>query len=193
MFAESFGAYQLELAKALAAIGPAEFEAVARALEEAIAQKKQVFVLGNGGSAAAATHWVCDFNKGTMIPGFPRARFVSLSDNLSTFTALANDLSYSDVFIEQLKNFLEPGDVVLGLSVSGNSENIVKALSYARQSGASAIAIVGDYGGRMLSIAQLSICIHSRNFGIVEDIHIILSHSISQHIRKNRECRNKMP
>lgn len=188
MFAESFGVYQRELAKVLAAIRPADLEAMAGLLEDALAQKKQVFVLGNGGSAAAATHWVCDFNKGTAVNGFPRARFICLSDNLSTFTALANDISYGDVFTEQLKNFLEAGDVVLGLSVSGNSENIVRALTYARQSGASTIAIVGDYGGRMLSVAQTAVCIRSRNYGIVEDIHIILGHSISQYIRDNRKC-----
>lgn len=188
MYAESFRAYQQELAKVLAATDTAEFEAAAGMLENAIAQGKQVFVLGNGGSAAAATHWVCDFNKGTAVPGFPRARFISLSDNLSTFTAIANDLSYNDVFTEQLKNFLEAGDVVLGLSVSGNSENIVRALTYARQSGASTIAIVGDYGGKMLSVAQTAVCIRSRNYGIVEDIHIILGHSISQYIRDNRKC-----
>ncbi len=188
MFAESFDAYRRELAKVLSGIDPADLEALTGLLEEAMARKKRVFVLGNGGSAAAATHWVCDFNKGTATPGFPLARFVSLSDNLSTFTAIANDLSYDDVFTEQLKSFLEAGDVVLGLSVSGNSENIVRALTYARQSGASTVAIVGDYGGRMLSAAQTVLRIKSRNYGIVEDIHIILGHAISQYIGDNRKC-----
>ena len=186
MFAESFDAYQQKLAEALDAIRPTDLEALAGLLEDAIAQKRQVFVLGNGGSAATATHWVCDFNKGTAVPGFPRARFICLSDNLSTFTALANDLSYGDVFTEQLKNFLEPGDVVLGLSVSGNSKNVTKALAYAGESGAVTMAIVGDFDGKMLSVAQTSLCIHSRNYGIVEDIHIILGHTISQYIRDKR-------
>ncbi len=186
MFAEYFDAYHRELAKVLAAIRPADIEAVAEALEDAIARKKQVFVLGNGGSAAAATHWVCDFNKGTAVPGFPRARFVCPSDNLSTFSALANDLGFDDVFAEQLRNFLEPGDVALGLSVSGDSENVVRALNYARESGADTIAITGDFGGRMLSIARTVLRIESRNYGIVEDIHIVLGHSISQYIRNKR-------
>jgi D-sedoheptulose 7-phosphate isomerase len=187
MFAESFDAYRRELAKALAAIPAADIEALAGLLEDAIARKKQVFVLGNGGSAAAATHWVCDFNKGTALPGFPRARFVCPSDNLSTFSALANDRGFDEVFTEQLRNFLEPGDVALGLSVSGDSENIVKALNYARESGADTIAITGDFGGRMLSAARTVLRIQSRNYGIVEDIHIVLAHSISQYIRNKRE------
>ncbi len=182
MYKDYLTEYQRKLRSTLAKLDSQEIEPMALLIEEAILKRKKIFILGNGGSAAAATHWACDFNKGVATGHNPKPRFISLSDNLSTFTAIANDISYDDVFSYQMQDLIETGDVVIGLSVSGQSKNIIKAMQLAKTMNASSIAIIGDYHGEMEKIAALVVHIPSKNYGIVEDIHLIIDHSLSQYL-----------
>ncbi len=159
-----------------------DMEAVMRveeALIVAVRERRHVFVLGNGGSAAAATHWACDFNKGVGLTTGVYPRFISLSDQLAAFTAIGNDIGYESVFSLQLKALMQPGDVVLLLSVSGRSPNLIKAAEYARAHGGKVIGILGDYQGQAAELSDVSITIPSQNYGVVEDIHMTLDHMIS--------------
>lgn len=137
---------------------------------------RNIFVMGNGGSAATASHFVCDFNKGLRREDGKNFRFICLNDNVPSLMAIANDLGYEAVFVEQLKSHLAPGDVVMGLSGSGNSANVVKALEYARERGAETVALVGYDGGRMKGLARHTVHVPLNDMQIVEDIHMILDH-----------------
>jgi len=144
--------------------------------------RNSIYMIGNGGSSASASHWVCDFNKGTNHKDSKRLKLYSLTDNIPTFSALGNDFSYNDVFLEQLKNYLVPGDLVIGLSVSGNSKNIVKALKYTNHNSAHTFSIIGNYNGEMGEVSGNTLVVPSKNYGIVEDIHMYVCHVISQYM-----------
>lgn len=157
-------------------------------IEETRNNGKHLFVLGNGGSAAAASHWVCDFGKGINIDDSKRLKIFAPVDNSAIFSALGNDCGYETTFVEQIKNFLEPGDLVLTFSVSGNSSNLLEAHRYAKKARAKTACVVADKGGKLIDMSDFSLVIPSTNYGIVEDIHIILGHAISQEIRSGNEC-----
>ncbi|MDO4323098.1 MAG: SIS domain-containing protein [Lachnospiraceae bacterium] len=156
-------------------------------IEETREKGKRLFVLGNGGSAAAASHWVCDFGKGINTEGSKRLKIVSLVDNTAVFSALGNDFGYDTTFSEQMKNLLEPDDLVLTFSVSGSSPNLVEAHRYANSIGAKTACVVADKGGRIIGMSDFAMIIPSENYGVVEDIHMILGHAISQKIRAVNE------
>jgi len=137
---------------------------------------RNIFVMGNGGSAATASHFVCDFNKGLSRENGKKFRFICLNDNVPSMMAIANDISYDAVFVEQLKSYLAPGDVVMGISGSGNSANVVKALEYAHASGAETVALVGYDGGDMKRLARHVVHVPLHDMQIVEDIHMVLDH-----------------
>ncbi len=137
---------------------------------------KQIFVIGNGGSASTASHLACDLGKGTSIEGKPRFRVISLTDNVATMTAWSNDVSYEDVFLEQLKNLAKSGDVVIGISASGNSENVIRAIKYAKEIGCNTIGWSGFGGGRLAEISDVNVVVDSDQYGPVEDVHLILNH-----------------
>lgn len=137
---------------------------------------RNIFVMGNGGSAATASHFVCDFNKGLRREGKKNFRFICLNDNVPSMMAIANDISYDAVFVEQLKSYLTPGDVVLGISGSGNSANVVNALKYANAHGAETVALVGYDGGRMKELARHVVHVPLHDMQIVEDIHMVIDH-----------------
>lgn len=179
-----FDAYTDELKKTVDGIERTDIEKLEAYLEEARENGKRVFVIGNGGSAAAASHWVCDFGKGINIGDSKRLKIMAPSDHSSIFTAYGNDNAYDQTMVEQLKNFLEPGDVVVSLSVSGSSGNLVEAQKYAKDAGAKTVCIVGDYNGKLIDISDLSIVLKSKNYGVVEDIHLILEHAISQNMKR---------
>lgn len=147
----------------------------------------RLVILGNGGSAAAASHWVCDFGKGINTPGSKRLKIMAPVDNSAIFSALGNDFGYETTFSEQMKNYLEPGDLVLTMSVSGNSANLVEAHKYAREVGAKTACIVGDYNGKIIGMSDFAMVVNSKNYGVVEDIHLILGHAISQALRRMNE------
>jgi len=145
-------------------------------LQEALKQDRQIFVFGNGGSAANASHFATDLGKGASDKLGQRFRVISLNDNVSWLTALANDYSYSDAFVGQLKNYGRPGDVALTMSVSGNSPNCVKALEWASQNGLRTVALVGAKRGRMAELAEHVIVINDSHYGRVEDAHMGICH-----------------
>ena len=141
---------------------------------------KQVFIMGNGGSGASASHIVGDFNKGLSL-GKERAkrwRWFSLIDNLPTVLSLANDVDYSDIFVEQLKNFLNEGDIVIALSGSGNSENVLKAVRYAKECGNTTIGMTAFDGGALKNEADVSVHFDINDMQIAEDLHMMLLHLI---------------
>ena len=141
-------------------------------------EKRQIFVFGNGGSAATSSHLTTDLGKGAsdLLPN--RFRCLSLNDNSAWMTAIGNDYSYDDVFLCQLKNFAQPGDVVLTMSVSGSSPNLVKAFEWAKDYGLETIALIGGKKGKLSEIAKHVAVIDSKHYGIVEDAHMVISHLI---------------
>lgn len=145
-------------------------------LDQARLDGRRIYICGNGGSAATASHFVADFNKGVSLGLEKRFRFESLGDNIPTMMAIANDISYEDVFVEPLKNKMEPGDIVIGISGSGNSKNVIKALDYANKNGGFTIGIVGFDGGKIKKIVNHCIHVEINNMQIVEDVHMILDH-----------------
>lgn len=151
-------------------------------IEETRKNGKHLFILGNGGSAAAASHWVCDFGKGINTKDSKRLKIFSPVDNGAIFSALGNDCGYETTFVEQMKNFMEAGDLVLTFSVSGSSSNLVEAHRYAKEIGAKTACVVGDKGGKIIEMSDFAMVIPSTNYGVVEDIHVILGHAISQRI-----------
>jgi len=153
-------------------------------LFRAYRNEKNVFTLGNGGSAATASHMAADLAKNTIGPNMPRFRVMSLNDNTAMLTALANDLGYENVFSEQLKNLIRAGDVLIVISASGNSPNVVEAINYAQRQSAAVVAIVGFGGGEAARVADLSIVVGSDHYGVVEDVHLIVNHIIVDHFQR---------
>ena len=164
-----------------AALDSVPVEAVAELIETfqtALAEDRQIFVFGNGGSAANASHFVTDLGKGSSDKVGRRFRVMALNDNISWMTAIANDYAYDEIFVRQLMNFGRPGDVVLALSVSGNSPNVVKALEWSEKNGLHTIALVGAKRGRMAELARQCIVVDSTHYGRVEDAQMGICHMI---------------
>lgn len=157
-----------------------EIENFINILNNARANGKTIFIMGNGGSASTASHFCCDFNKGAsyQFDNKNRFKFICLNDNIPTMMAYSNDVSYEDVFVEQLKNFLTKDDVVIGISGSGNSKNVIKAIEYANNKGAVTIGLTGYNGGILKQIAKYSVNTSVNNMQLTEDIHMILDHMI---------------
>ena len=149
---------------------------------------RNIFILGNGGSASTATHFACDLGKGTASEGKPRLKAMSLTDNVALVTAIANDIDYSFVFAEQLTNLLGKGDVVICISASGNSPNVLKAAEYARSRGALVVSFIGFGGGKLKELVDKAIILPTEDYRQVEDTHLVLAHLISREIsRRIRE------
>lgn len=144
---------------------------------------QQVFVMGNGGSAATASHMACDLNKNTAIAGRPRLRVMSLNDNMALFSAHGNDNGYENVFAEQLFTFVRPGDVVIAISASGNSPNVLTAVRLAKAQGAITIGWSGYEGGALAHLADLSIVVPSHVIEQIEDIHLMMEHMATTGLR----------
>ena len=182
-----FDNYSDMLKETMDKVDRAEVEKLYSLLDAAREEGRHVFLLGNGGSAAAASHWVCDFGKGINVDGSKRLKIFSPVDNGAIFSALGNDCGYETTFVEQMKNFLEPGDLVLSFSVSGSSPNLVEAHRYAKEAGAKTACVVGDKGGKLIEMSDFAMVIPSTNYGVVEDLHLILGHAISQWIHAENE------
>ena len=161
-------------------------EAIDRAvdlLHDARRTGKQVFILGNGGSASTAAHFVCDLAKNTRQAGRPALRVIGLADNMAIFSAYANDEGYASVFASQLANLLNPGDVVIAISASGKSANVLAAVEFAAGAGAQTVAFTGFDGGKLGQIAALNIHVPSERIEHVEDVHLMLEHIICSALR----------
>lgn len=147
--------------------------------EEARAQSRHIFVCGNGGSASTASHFACDIIKGASFNRAQRFRILALTDSLPTLTAYSNDVSYECVFAEQLKNFAQSGDMVMAISGSGNSPNVLRAVEYGNSIGCKTIALTGRDGGKLGPLAQLNIQVGVPHMGRIEDAHMIICHMIA--------------
>lgn len=145
-------------------------------LEETRKAGKRIFICGNGGSASTASHFACDYMKGVNYYAGLDYDFECLNDNIPTMLAVANDISYEDVFVYPLRFKLHEGDLVIGISGSGNSENVIRAINYANENGANTFALVGYDGGKLKSLAKHCIHIEIDNMQIVEDLHMIIDH-----------------
>ena len=171
-------AYKTELLKAIDTIDLAKVGQAIEWFKEARANGKHIFVCGNGGSASTASHFACDVVKGASFNRGSRFRIMALTDQLPTLTAYANDVSYEAVFVEQLKNFANPGDLFMGISGSGNSPNVLRAIDYANQAGCRTLALTGRDGGRLGPLAQLNIQVPVPHMGRIEDAHMVVCHMI---------------
>lgn len=160
----------------LDSISQEDINQVMNLLEEARLNGRRIFTCGNGGSASTASHMVCDFNKGVSLDQETKYNFECLSDNVAVMMAIANDISYDDVFVVPLKNKLKEGDVLIGISGSGNSENVVRAFAYAKEKGAKTIAMTGYSGGKLKEMADCNLHVNIDNMQIAEDVHLILNH-----------------
>lgn len=156
-------------------------------LENARICRNRIFVFGNGGSASTASHLECDFNKGISYDKEVKYDVECLSNSMPMITSIANDIGYNDIFLMPLKSKLKKNDVVIGISGSGNSENVVRAVQYANEFGAETIAFTGYNGGLLKKIAKYNIHVPIDNMQIVEDIHIMLNHLMMSILSKVKE------
>jgi D-sedoheptulose 7-phosphate isomerase len=170
--------YLTELDVTIRALPHEQIAGIIDAVCDARDRDAQVFVVGNGGSAATASHFAVDLGKGASHAGTRRFRVLSLTDNVPWISALANDLSYDDVFVEQLKNFARPGDLLLAFSGSGNSENVLRAVRYANSIGCRTIGLSGFAGGKLRTEAQECLVVDAHHMGRIEDGHFIVQHLI---------------
>lgn len=179
-------AYLDALAEAAATIDPLELDGAAEILLDAYTQGRLVFSCGNGGSASVSNHLQCDHVKGVRNGTDLQSRVVSLSSNVELLTAIANDLGYHDSFAYQLRAQSRPGDVLIAISSSGSSPNILHALQWASENGVRTIALTGFGGGDARSIAEIAVHVDCENYGIVEDLHQSIMHAMAQYIRQTR-------
>ena len=140
--------------------------------------------MGNGGSASTASHLACDINKNVCLGLKKRFKVICLNDNIPTMLAYANDLSYKDVFLEQLKNFFWAGDMVMGISASGDSKNVLKAISYASENGGKTIGLCGFQGGKLAEIVDIPLIIQGDDMQKIEDVHLIVVHMLMQALNR---------
>ena len=171
-------AYLEQLKTTIAAFPQEQYAAVLAALLKAHAENANLFLMGNGGSAATASHMACDLSKGVSFGLARRFKVLCLNDNIPTMLAYANDLSYQDVFAQQLANFVQPGDVVLGISGSGNSENVLRAVALGKQAGALTIGFTGYDGGKLHAQADIGLNIAVNDMQIAEDLHLVIGHML---------------
>jgi len=170
---------------------PFKVNEIVAALLRARDTGRRVYICGNGGSASTASHMASDLNKGANRVDAPRFKAVALTDNIPAMLAWANDSSYDDIFVEQLKNHLEPGDVVVGISGSGNSPNILKVMHYANDNGALTIGLTGFDGGKLAQLAKIVYVVPNNCMQQVEDVHLLVEHMVSLILRDSAECAGK--
>jgi len=189
--------YRTEVLQVIQSI---DVEKVGRAIEilrEARDRGRHIFICGNGGSASTASHFATDILKGASYQREPRFRILSLVDSIPTLTAYSNDVSYDCVFVEQLKNFAQPEDVVMAVSGSGNSMNVVRAVEYANSIGCTTITLTGRDGGKLGPLGRLNIQVSHPHMGRIEDAHMIVLHMIGYYFMDSMDdasggCRNGM-
>lgn len=182
--------YMQELQATVAKVPDEAVEQVIQLLLDSAVHGKKVFIFGNGGSASTASHFACDLSKNTLVPGAPRFKVIALTDNLALITAWSNDTAYDNVFAAQLEPLVEADDVVIGISCSGNSPNVLNAMKVARRAKAKTIAFTGDIGGKLQDLVDVCIKAASPRIEQQEDIHLILEHCICSTIRDELMTKN---
>ena len=156
------------------------FDRIVARILDAYCQEKAIFIMGNGGSASTASHFAGDINKGCCLDLDKKLKVICLNDNIPTLLAYANDLDYSSVFVEQLKNFFHSGDLVVGISGSGDSENVLRAIRYAGENGGKTLGMSGYSGGQLGQLADIAYVAASNDMQKIEDVHMIIVHMIMQ-------------
>ena len=180
----SINSYFTELEQMLRDISQAHLQDILSLLEETYRNGHRIFIMGNGGSAATASHFALDLAKNTIMPGAPRLKAISLTDHVPLITAWSNDTAYEHIFEEQLANMIEPGDLVIGISTSGNSPNVINALNLAKKSRAATVGLLGAEGGLIKNIVDAYVLAPGQNIEQEEDAHMILTHIITRHMRE---------
>ena len=170
--------YFQKVAAVLPAIPAEPVEQIIATLRQARANGQRIFVFGNGGSAANASHIVNDMIKSTIQPGRPRMKLICLSDNVPTLTAYANDVSYDIVYAEPLASLAEPGDVAIALSGSGNSPNVLRAMDVAQEMGLTRVGLTGRDGGRLKDQCDICVIVPSDSMQVIEDAHLVILHAV---------------
>jgi D-sedoheptulose 7-phosphate isomerase len=168
--------YLNKLRQTLTDLDLREIDAVAQILKKAYDEERTIFILGNGGSGSTASHLACDINKGACLHARKKFRVMALTDNMPTILAVANDIGYEAIFVEQLKNFARLGDVVIGISGSGNSPNVLRAIEYARELPCTTIGVCGYDGGKLKPLVDCCFHVRINDMQIVEDLHLVLGH-----------------
>ncbi len=181
---EEIRQYLNEVQQVLGRIAPEALEEVIDVLLSAVYVGSTIFTIGNGGSAATASHFACDLAKGAIVPGSPRFRVIALTDNVPLITAWSNDVSYENVFAEQLSNLMGRGDVVVAFSGSGNSPNILRAVALARQQGSITIGFSGFDGGQLSRMVDVPVVVSCYCMEQVEDVHLVLCHLTATVLRQ---------
>ena len=185
---EAFAAeYLARTRELIGTLDPSAIARVVQHVQEARDAGKRIYAIGNGGSASTASHFVNDMGKGASVGRKKRFKVVPLTDNVEWMTALSNDLSYDEVFAEQLKNFAEPGDLLFAISGSGNSENVLRAVAYAREVGCKTVGFSGFGGGKLKDLVDECIVVDSDHMGRVEDMHLILQHVVCYYFMEQKE------
>jgi len=177
---ESVSDYLQDAQRVFAETRPEPLLECAALLHRAWARRAQIFLLGNGGSASTASHMANDLSKATIVPGQPRMRVFALTDNVSIITAWANDESYDCVFKEQLENLMNTGDLVLAISASGNSPNVLRAVEFARERGAVTIGWTGRSGGCLKDIVDHCVHAPTDDVGMIENAHLVFDHLVTR-------------
>ena len=181
---ETVTGYFNDLEQMLGEISLPHLQQVLLILEQTYYNGHRIYIMGNGGSAATASHFALDLAKNTIVPQTPRLKAISLTDHVPLITAWSNDTAYEHIFAEQLANLIEAGDVVIGISASGNSLNVIKALELATSVGASTIALLGANGGKVKDMVDAYVLAPGQNIEQEEDAHMILAHVITRHMRE---------
>ena len=176
-------AYFHKMSRAFSSVDDVKLQEAAAILRVAFDRRASIYVCGNGGSAAISNHFICDHLKGVQTDTKVLPRIVSLVSNVETITAVANDISYDDVFVYQLATLAASGDVLVTISSSGDSENVVRAVQWAKENGCKTICMTGFGGGRTAALADINLHVEGDNYGIVEDIHQSLMHILAQFLR----------
>ena len=179
--------YSLEFFKATNSISVEKVGTLIEILRKCLIEERQIFVVGNGGSASNASHFATDLSKGGSDAVGKRFKCMSLNDNVSWMTALANDYDYDEIFVGQLRNFANPQDLLIGLSVSGDSPNVVKAMNWAKENGLSTFALTGARRGKITEIADDCLVINSDHYGRVEDAQMMICHILCYAFMENPE------
>lgn len=180
--------YFERLKKTIDAINKSDLSNLMNILVKAKDEGRQIFIMGNGGSSATASHFVCDFNKGISLGQDKKFKFICLNDNIPSLMAYANDISFDDIFVEQLKNLYQRGDVVIGISGSGNSNNVLKAIEYANENEGVTIGLTGYDGGKLNKMVDHGVNIPINDMQIAEDLHMVLDHCMMKILCKYNSC-----
>jgi len=177
------GSYLRDVADVISRLPVHDIEKIVGVIAQARRQKNKVLIFGNGGSAATASHFACDLSKGAMRKGSPRIRALALTDSLPILTAWANDSDYENIFAEQIECHVEVGDVVIAISGSGNSPNVLKGVAVARRMGATTIGLTAFGGGKLKDVVDVPLVVPVHNMEQAEDVHLVLEHVIATCLR----------